>query len=139
MEVLIAMVIVSLGLMSTAAMQSTAITGNSFAKEADVAIQLAEEMIDRIRVNAGDNADRYDGIDTSGACGGQEPALTDCIDWKTRLENQFLGLTGATGVVAVSSDDPITSTSMITVTVAWGSKTGDRNVTLMTIVENITS
>ena len=54
LEVLVAIVIVSIGLLAVAGMQTTAITANASAKDATVAIQLAEEMADRIRLNAGD-------------------------------------------------------------------------------------
>lgn len=135
-EVLLAVFVVSIGLMAVAGMQSTAITGNRFANEGTIAVQLAEEMIDRIRVNYNNDPDIYDGIDTSGACGGSDPALGDCTQWKARLEDvSMTGLQGAVGTVQIQCcDTPIDHTATVTVTVTWGTVI-TRSVELETIVE----
>jgi len=73
-EVLVAIVIVSIGLLAVAGMQNTAIYGNASSRDATYAIQLAEEMVDRIRVNAGDTPEIYDNITTT-ICAGSDPAL----------------------------------------------------------------
>lgn len=133
LEVLVAIVILSIGLLGAAAMQTTAITGNASAMNRSRAIGLAEEMADRIRVNAGDTPNIYDGIDTSVAvCVGSEPALGDCNQWQARLSTS--GLPNAFGEVDVQTDFPILKTATITVTVTWGiGATG--SVTFTTIME----
>ena len=76
LEVLVAIVIVSIGLLAVAGMQTTAISANASAKNGTIAIQLAEEMVDRIRVNAGDTPGIYNNIDTNNNCAGlTDPAL----------------------------------------------------------------
>jgi type IV pilus assembly protein PilV len=117
-EVLVAIVVLSIGLLGAAAMQTTAIVGNTSAMNRSQALGLAEEMVDRIRVNAGNTPNIYDAINTSGACGGGEPALGDCTQWQARL--QASGLPNAFGTVAVTIDSPISKTATITITVTWG-------------------
>lgn len=148
LEVLVAIVIVSIGLLAVAGMQTTAITGNASAKDATIAIQFAEEMVDRIRVNAGDTPEIYNCIDTNNSgvsavdatpCATlgrppSNPAQGDYDQWRTRLTDPSLGLSGAIGTVTVTKDSPISKTATITVTVTWGSIT-PRSVTFTTIME----
>ena len=132
LEVLVAIVIVSIGLLAAAAMQTTAITGNTSAMNRTYALGLAEEMVDRVRVNAGNTPIIYSGINTSGVCGGSEPALGDCTQWQARL--QASALPNAFGTVAVQMDSPIPKAATITVTVTWGiGATG--SATFTTIME----
>jgi len=131
-EVLVAIVIVSIGLLAVAGMQNTAIYGNASARDATYAVQLAEEMVDRIRVNAGDTPEIYDAITTSNCTGLANPALGDCTQWQSRLQTS--GLSGATGTVDVVANSPISETATITVTVTWGNITS-RSVTVTTILE----
>ena len=142
LEVLVAIVIVSIGLLAVAGMQTTAITANASARDATIAIQFAEEMADRIRLNAGDTPETYHGLDTNGGtattCTGltaqNDPALGDCIQWRSRLQNASLGLSGARGTVTVTDDSPISKTANITVTITWGT-ISTRSITFRTIME----
>lgn len=132
LEVLVAIVILSIGLLGAAAMQTTAILGNTSAINRTHALGLAEEMVDRIRVNAGNTPNIYNGINTNGACAGSEPALGDCTQWQARLQTS--SLPNAVGTVAVTTDSPISKTATITVIVTWGiGATG--SVTFTTIME----
>lgn len=134
-EVLVAVGIVSIGLIAVASMQSTAIMGNSSARDATIAVQLAEEMVDRIRVNGGTTPVDYNGIDTNNACGGVDPVLGDCTQWRARLlDTTGLGLPGARGVVTVTDNSPIAKTAAISVTVTWGT-IATRTVTFRTVME----
>lgn len=130
LEVLISVSILSVGLLAVASMQTSAISGNTFARDSTLAIQLAEEMVDRIRVNAGNVPNIYNGIDTNSSCSGFDPALGDCNQWKTRLQSS--GLTDVRGQVTVTMDSPISKAATITVKVLWGS---GRSVTFTTIME----
>ncbi|MBI5327108.1 MAG: type IV pilus modification protein PilV [Deltaproteobacteria bacterium] len=142
LEVLIAIVVVSIGLLAVAGMQTIAIRGNASASEGTIAIQLAEEMVDRIRLNAGAAPAIYNGLDTNGGtsttCAGltaqNDPALGDCIQWRSRLQDVNLGLSNARGQVAVTADSPISKTATITVTVTWGA-VSTRTVQFITIME----
>lgn len=132
-EVLIAVVLVAIGLLAVAGLQTTAIRGNSFARQTTLATQLAEEMVERIRVNALTTPDRYDGIDTAGTCGGTDPALGDCQQWVAALAAS--GLPAVSGQVAVAAVDPtLPKASTISVTVSWG-VVPVRTMTFTTIVE----
>ncbi len=133
LEVLIAMVILSVGLLGVAGMQTMAISGNYFAQSGTEAIQLGEEMIDRIRTNAKTNPQRYDGIVTSSGCVGLlAPAAADCQQWATALENSTL--LNPRGRVTVTTDSPMTNTSTISVILTWGNGSG-RSMTFTTILE----
>jgi len=135
LEVLAAIVIVSIGLLAVAGMQTTAITANASAKDATIAIQMAEEMIDRIRVNAGDTPEIYTNIDTNNNCAGlTDPALGDCTQWRARLIDASLGLSGARGTITVTDDSPISKTATVTVTITWGA-ISTRSITYTTIME----
>jgi len=142
LEVLVAIVIVSIGLLAVAGMQTTAITANASAKDATIAIQLAEEMVDRIRVNAGDTPETYHGLDTNGGtattCTGltaqNDPALGDCIQWRSRLQDASLGLSGAKGTITVTDDSPISKAAIVTITITWGT-ISTRSITFRTIME----
>ncbi|HHL39372.1 MAG TPA: type IV pilus modification protein PilV [Deltaproteobacteria bacterium] len=136
LEVLVSMVVISVGLLAAASMQATAMSGTRSSNDMSVAIQLAEEMVDRIRVNGGMTPDDYDGIDTSSGCSGSDPALGDCTQWYSRLADS--GLTGAAGTVSVSTDSPISKVSTVTVTITWGAVTS-RSVSVTTLVESIVS
>jgi type IV pilus assembly protein PilV len=135
LEVLVAIVIVSIGLLAVAGMQTTTISANASAKNGTIAIQLAEEMVDRIRVNAGDTPGIYNNIDTNNNCAGlTDPALGDCTQWRARLIDASLGLSGARGTITVTDDSPISKAATITVTITWGSIT-TRSITFTTIME----
>src|SRR3989304_800646 len=142
LEVLVAIVIVSIGLLAVAGMQTTAITANASARDATIAIQFAEEMADRIRLNAGDTPETYHGLDTNGGtattCTGltaqNDPTLGDCIQWRSRLQDASLGLSGAKGTITVTDDSPISKAAIVTVRITWGSIT-IRSITFTTIME----
>ncbi|MBI3606438.1 MAG: type IV pilus modification protein PilV [Nitrospirae bacterium] len=130
-EVLIAILILSIGLLGVAAMQTTAIRGNTFSRDTTLGTQLAEEMIERIRVNALNAPGAYNGIDTSVACGGADPVLGDCVQWRAAL--QASALLSARGQVTVVTNTPVQESTTINVVVSWG--TPQRSVTFSTIVE----
>jgi type IV pilus assembly protein PilV len=134
-EVLIAITLLAIGLLAVAGMQVTAISGNSFAQGGTAAIALAEEMVDRVRTNAGTTPETYNGIDTSSSVSALQAALSgsaeaDALSWKNRLEATTLR--NPVGTVAVSVNTPTNNVATITVTVSWGA---NRNVTLTTILE----
>lgn len=137
LEVLVAIVVVAIGLLAVAGMQTTALTANASGKDATMAIQLAEEMVDRIRINGGTTPGIYTNIDTNNNCVGlADPALGDCIQWRDRLQSSTSGLTNARGQVIVTANSPINNTALITVTVTWGI-IRTRSVTFTTIKETL--
>ena len=128
--VLIAIVVLAVGVLAMARMQGSAAAGNAFSNQGVVALQLAEEMMDRIRVNAGNPGDNPSAY--NGCAGAVDPALGDCAQWQTRFQNS--GLSGAAGTVVVTNNSPIGSTATITVTVSWNWGVVPRSVILSTIV-----
>jgi len=142
LEVLVALTIVSIGLMAIAGMQSTAIGGSKSANDLTIAIQFAEEMLDRIRINGGSSPEVYNGIDTGNSCAGSDPALGDCTQWKARLAASSSGLANAVGTITVTANSPASDMATVVVTVTWGNSgvTGlarQRSITFMTIVETV--
>lgn len=141
-EVLVAVTIVSIGLMAIAGMQSTAISGSRSANDLTIAIQLAEEMVERIRINGGGSPEGYNGIDTSNSCAGSDPALGDCTQWKNRLAEANSGILNAVGTITVTADSPASDMAKVIVTVTWGNSgviglAGQRSITFTTIVETV--
>lgn len=135
-EVLIAVFLLSIGLMATTSMQTTAIKANKFAKDTTLAIQSADEIIERIRMSS--NPGEYDGMDTRNVCTGSKNRLGDCNQWKERMDDPTLGLINAWGKVEVSGPNtPIIYTRIVTVNVNWGSNWGlsNRNIEIITIIE----
>jgi len=133
LEALVSIVIVAIGLLAVAGMQTTAMTGNATARDSTVVLQLVEEMTDRVRVNAGITPQDYSGIDTTAPCPGADPVRGDCAQWAARLA--ATGLPGIRGQVAVSANDsPVARTRTVTVTVTWGAAV-PRVVSLTTVME----
>lgn len=132
-EVLVAVTIITVGLLAVDGMQTSAVLGNRSARNLTIATQLAEEMVDRIRANAIDNPQIYNNINTNNACAGADPALGDCNQWKARIQTS--GLPGARGQVTVTSNTPMAKTATITVTFTWGTGAANRTISFTTIME----
>lgn len=128
-EVLISIVLLAIGLISVAAMQTTAIWGNQFSAQGTVAIQMGEYMVDLIRVKSGTNPSAYNGFDTTAA----SCSSGDCLLWKNALRNS--GLTNARGRVTVVQDEPMDNTAQIEVLVEWGVSGATRRVKFDTVKE----
>jgi len=123
LEVLVAVFLLAVGLMSITNMQMVAISGNKFAKDTSLMSKLAEEMIDRVRVNSGNlsTLEGYDNIDTSAGCTGlADPVLGDCIQWKERLEGADFGILGSHGEVTIQMNTPSDFMTLVEVDVYWG-------------------
>lgn len=133
LEVLVAVVILAVGLLAAASMQTMALTATTTSRNSTLAVQLAEEMVDRIRVNAGSTPEIYYDLNT-GSCSSlsSTTALGDCNQWRDRLQSS--GLTSPVGTVSVALDTPISTAATITVTVTWGT-TGVRRMKVITIME----
>lgn len=132
LEVLISVFLLSVGLLAVAAMQTTAMTGSTSSNNTTLSSQLAEEMVDRIRVNGGSTPNIYGTLDTANCTVLIDPALGDCTQWRDRLQSS--GLPGATGTVTVLMDSPISKSATVTVKVTWG-LTGTRSTIVSTIIE----
>ena len=115
LEVLIAVVVLSIGLLGLAGLQTTGLRNNQDAYARTQAATLANDMADRIRANmAGFNAGNYNNAETytatcnSSGCAPQAMAQHDTYLW-----NQALAvLPNGQGTVA-------TNAGLVTVTVMW--------------------
>ena len=98
-ESLIALLVISIGLLGIAALQITSVQQNSSAANHSQAVWMAYEMSDRIRANSNPDNDRFDdyaGIDTTAittqaclatACSEQQMIDADATDWANLVSN----------------------------------------------------
>lgn len=143
-EVMVSIVLIAIGLFGLLSMLTTAMSGNRFSYDGTTGVQLAQYMVDQIRVNGGNNNGRYDGMDTDNiaVCNAD---TVDCGPWRATLLNS--GLVNPRGLVRVQTNTPTARTDTIEVWVEWGQpgerrneidKTGDGipdTPTLSTILE----
>ena len=115
-EAMIALLVISIGLLGIAALQITAMSQNTSALNHSQAVWIAYNMSDRIRANISVPAS-YAGIDTNNvynqdcmtaACNNAQMAVADAADWG----NLIAALPGGRGIVANDPDGLI-------VTVMW--------------------
>lgn len=117
MEVLVTVVILSIGLLGVAGLQFNSLKGNQNALESSLAVELAMEAADRIRANrpgvrnpntgAADQT-QYDLINAAGSdpgcigsiCSVAQIAQTDAFEWITRIQTL---LPGGEGVICRDS------------------------------------
>ena len=115
LEVLIALLILSIGLLGLAALQTTSLRSNQMANMRTLATYLAYEMTDRMRAN-------HDGVDlgqytipagTAPATSPTTRAGEDILEWRNSIETR---LPGGTGSIALCAGcDP----RIHTITVYW--------------------
>lgn len=130
-EVMVSIVLIAIGLFGMLSMLTTSMSANRFSYAGTSGVQLAEYMVDQIRVNGGNNNGLYHGMDTdSAACAAD---AVDCGPWRTALLNS--GLVNPRGRVTVQVNTPTGRTDTIQVQVEWGAAGERRNATLNTILE----
>lgn len=121
LEVMTALVILTVGLMGIAAMQDIAISRNADASELSVATNLAAEMTERIQYSR-KNVASYNGIDVSAASATcpATPIMVngDCTQWRTRLVASKLPF--VRGTVQVTTVGPSSMNQwQVTVQLRW--------------------
>ena len=121
LEVMIALVIFSIGLLGLAGLQGISVQNNQVAFSRTVANQLAYDMADRIRNNkAGDYTVSIPGsatscITSSADCNANALALYDLYDWNRTLNDAKNNLSNVVGTVTRNG-------SVYTITIAWDEK-----------------
>jgi type IV pilus assembly protein PilV len=121
LEILIAMVVLSIGLLGLAGLQASSLKNNTSAYQRSQANILANEMLDRIRANrTGLVEGKYDDLMSgstsdpgciSTGCTVAEMTQYDAYIWKTQLADT---LPSGQGTVVGSGED-----SVFTITVMW--------------------
>ena len=112
-ESMIALLVISIGLLGIASLQITAMSQNASSLHHSQAVWYAYNMSDRIRANIGQFAN-YDGIDTSNsysqdclsaACSNAQMLTADAADWAAMTGN----LPGGRGVITSTADGLLVS------------------------------
>jgi type IV pilus assembly protein PilV len=123
-EVLVTLVIVSVGLLGIAALQLTTLKGNQEAYVRSQASMLASYIIDRIRANQqGFVAGNYDNIAMGGTGTAGTTAGADLTRWQAEIDRLLPGGAAVSG----GSITRIAGTPTITITLQW-SERGDRTL-----------
>lgn len=136
LEVLVAIVILSLGLMGLAGLQAASLRNNQTAYYRSIATQQAYDMADRMRANlAGVRAGNYSDLDNTipadpacfaTGCSVADMAITDHRQWNT---NNAVLLPGGQGTVlcidgpAAAGCTASTGNWAFNITVSWSEKT----------------
>ena len=126
-ETMVALLVISVGMIGVAALHGQALSASGTAIRRSLAIGLASDIADRVRVNRGaqlayegDGADHNcdDPTNEGGAdCSPAEMAAHDLFVWKTEVE---ASLPGGQGTIDV---DAGTNPPLYTVTVSWDEPT----------------
>jgi type IV pilus assembly protein PilV len=109
-EVMIALVVMSIGLTALAAVQISAIQGNAFSKRMTTAVSIADEKMEQIKSNL------YTKI------------VSESSSQITQSNLNF------TRQVTVTNNSPLTNTKTINVTVSWSEGSKSHSVPITTIV-----
>ncbi|WP_455210274.1 type IV pilus modification protein PilV [Kaarinaea lacus] len=136
-EVLVSMLILSLGLLGVAGLQTTSLRGNQTAYFRSQATAAASDIIDRMRANPqGVVAGKYDAIDSASlpsdpncidsGCSAEALADHDIIDWAT---NSLSSLPSGAGTVIVDNMGTATDATddVFVVTINWNDITDQNN------------
>ncbi|HLU62462.1 MAG TPA: type IV pilus modification protein PilV [Gammaproteobacteria bacterium] len=135
-EVLVAMFVLSIGMLGIGALFISGLQDSSSAIYRTRAINFAEDMADRIRANPEARASYavdYDGSGTDNACSDTdtvvaaacteaELAAHDIYTWKQAISSAALGLPAGKGQVTI---DTSTTPPTYTVSVQWSERGGD--------------
>ncbi|HEU4652363.1 MAG TPA: type IV pilus modification protein PilV [Steroidobacteraceae bacterium] len=120
-EVLVTVVVISVGLLGVAALQVVSIRDNYSAYLRSQATALADDIIDRIRANR-DNASAYQ-VTLTGTASGTTRAALDVTDWKSLLSTAFPKVNASTTANGSITVTPIgTGRFSVRVVIQWGER-----------------
>ncbi|HEY5758076.1 MAG TPA: type IV pilus modification protein PilV [Steroidobacter sp.] len=130
-EVLVTLVIISVGLLGVAALQITTVRNNQDAYVRSQAAMLASDMLDRMRANRTDTAGNSKAVGYVVPIGDNDvpntPEGAEVRSWRRVLAAQL-----PDGRGGIAYDAP---TNLVTVTIQWGERAGraaDRTLTFVT-------
>lgn len=116
LEVLVAMLVLSIGLLGLAGLMASSLRNNHSAYYRSQATWLAYDVIDRMRTNRPNAADYIVGIPGASAAGGLAGA--DVADWKAAIANTLPGGDGSVALVAAGE------ARTVTVVIQWNDARG---------------
>ena len=120
-EVLVTLIVISVGLLGVAALQAISIRDNYSAYLRSQATALADDMIDRIRANR-DNASSYV-VSLTGTLSGTSRAAVDVTDWKSQLTASLPNVDASTVANGSISVTPIGSGRFsVRIVIKWGER-----------------
>jgi type IV pilus assembly protein PilV len=129
-EVLVTLVIISVGLLGVAALQLSTVRNNYDAYIRSQAAVLASDMLDRMRANResalGDPSPYAVTFGTPTGTGTQ--AASDIRDWKSTLRTQLANGDGAitvTQIAAPAGPGVAVPRAIVTITIQWGERESD--------------
>ena len=119
LEILVAIVVLSLGLLGLAGLQASTLRNNQIAYYRGIAIQQTYDMADRIRANQKGAATYAAGVGVdkgcaASACSSADLAQTDIFQWNNNNSRMLPGGAGVVAGVAGGSFD---------ITVSWNENT----------------
>lgn len=138
LEVLVAIVVLSVGLLGLAGLQANSLNNNQTAYYRSIATQQAYDMADRIRSNIGTTgvggvrAGNYDSLSTmptnptcnaTSGCTPSQMATRDFFQWRTNTQTLLPSGTGTVVGTVVGT------VRTFVITVSWTEKTATGNVT----------
>ena len=118
-EVLITVIVVSLGLLGLAGLQATGLRHNTSSYLRSQATFLAYDMADRIRANRRDALNNAYDIELKDSASGTSLAVLDLQEWKGLLDDRL-----PEGDGSVSSNQ-IGNKTVFTITVEWDDSRGE--------------
>jgi len=113
LEVLVTMVVMSLGLLGYAGLQMASLKNSASAYQRSQATILAYDMIDRMRANRAQAVGGIYNIALGASPGGSGIAGADLVNWKTLVQNALPG-----GDAAINVD----GTGNALITIQWADK-----------------
>ncbi len=106
LEVLVALLVLSIGLLGLAGLMASSLRNNQSAYYRSQATWLAYDVIDRMRTNRPNAADYIVGIGGASVAGGL--AAADITDWKAMISNSLPGGDGSVALVAAGEARTVT-------------------------------
>lgn len=125
-EVLVSLVVLSMGLLGVAALQLTSLRNNTSAAQRSQATFLAYDIADRMRanVNAARELAYVVSFDSDTPAGENAIARADVLEWKTRIRTTFPA--GADGKPAAAEIKAVQNAEdRFTITIRWNDTRGD--------------
>lgn len=143
LEVLVSIVVISLGLLGLAGLQVVSLNNNQAAYHRAIATQQAFDMMDRIRANRIGGANgNYDNLTTTlpadpgcftTGCSAANMAVTDHFQWLTNVAAMLPGGTGSVrcqiGPANTCATNTATSNRVFDIAVSWTVRTEAGNQT----------